>query len=464
MSDRSKVSRSGLLLCLLGSVVGCKAAHPRSEFQTNPEPIIAASHEMLASVRTSPSTEAATPDDPFADTVELELEQLTVEVLRRNPSVQAMGAAWRAAAERYPQVISLDDPMFGTMLGPASMGSGDVDFGWMVEGSQKIQWPGKRQLRGSVARAEADAAHHEIEETRLKLTELTAMAFLDYYVAHRELALNRENIERAQEFQTIALGHVAAGKVRQQDVLQADLDILALGQRRSALEQNNNVAAARINTLLHQSPSHKLPRPPAKLSTLGTLPLVDELQKLAIDRRPDLDRQAASLRADEAALELAAREFYPDFEFVARYDAFWQTAEKDLRPQVGINLNLPLAQKERRCAAVREAIAKLEQRRAQLAAQIDQVHLEVQAAVEGLTAARKILEPYFGPNGIISKAELSFESARAVYESSMLDFLRVIDAQRQLINHRDKQVEAEAEYHRRKAELERVLGGALAQE
>jgi hypothetical protein len=94
-------------------------------------------------------------DNAFVGQSELDINQLVAEVLKRNPSIPAMVATWQAAAARYPQVISLDDPMFGFMVGPASIGSNDVDFGWMVEASQKIPWAGKRRRIAELERVMA---------------------------------------------------------------------------------------------------------------------------------------------------------------------------------------------------------------------------------------------------------------------------------------------------------------------
>ena len=188
------------------------------------------------------------------------------------------------------------------------------------------------------------------------------------------------------------------------------------------------------------------------------IPPADTLRRLAIKRRPDLAAQAARIRAEEAAVELACKEFYPDLEFVARYDAFWQPAERDLRPQVGVNLNLPL-HGDRRRAAVQEAMARVTQRRAEFEQQIDQIHYDVQAAVARLNQSHRNLQLYSDP--IIPAARRSVESAQPLYETGKLDFLRLIEAQRRLIEFREKQYEATVEYHRRAAELERVLGGPV---
>jgi outer membrane protein TolC len=403
---------------------------------------------------------ASTADDPFRDESELRLEQLTAEVIRRNPTLAVATAAWRAAAERYPQMIALDDPMFGFMLGPATFNSGSVDTGWMLEASQKVPWPGKRELRGAMAAAEADVMGHDIRDTHLKLSEAAAIALLDYFVARRELDLNAENTSRTQKLRNTAKNHLEAGRVRVQDVKDANVELGMLTQRQIELERQFRVAAARINTLLHRAPSHPLPPPPATLdesSERNEWPAADALRKLALDRRPDLAAQADRIRQQEIAVALAAKEFWPDFEFVARYDAFWQPDERDLRPQIGMSLNLPL-QRERRRAALREAIAQVERQRAEFDSRVANIQLEVETAVAELSAANASRANY---SQIISDAEASLESAQAAYETAGVDFLRLIESQRKLIANREKQVEAEANYHRRRAELERIIGGPL---
>ena len=74
---------------------------------------------------------------------------------------------------------------------------------------------------------------------------------------------------------------------------------------------------------------------------------------------------------------------------------------------------------------------------------------------------RRVVKLY--TDSIRPAANENVQSAQANYEAGKLDFLRLIEAQRQLINYREPHYEAVAEYHRRLAELERVLGGAPPQ-
>ncbi len=246
-----------------------------------------------------------------------------------------MVAAWQAASERYPQVVSLDDPMFGFMLGAQGLGN---DGGWMVMAAQKIPWCGKRALQGEIARAEADAASRDVDDVRLRLAEATAAALADYYQARRELEINAASLELMTQFREIAKVRYESNQVSGQDVLQADVELAELESRRAEVIREDRVATARINTLLHLPADSPLPPPPKELAPPAEVPLADGLQRFAVQQRPDLAAEAARIRADEAALNLADKEFYPDLEVVAKYDAFMP---EDIRPQVGLNLNVP---------------------------------------------------------------------------------------------------------------------------
>jgi outer membrane protein TolC len=59
---------------------------------------------------------------------------------------------------------------------------------------------------------------------------------------------------------------------------------------------------------------------------------------------------------------------------------------------------------------------------------------------------------------ILPATQRSLDSALANYTSGKLDFLRLLDAERQLNTQREMYYQALADYHRRLAELERAVG------
>ncbi len=64
-------------------------------------------------------------------------------------------------------------------------------------------------------------------------------------------------------------------------------------------------------------------------------------------------------------------------------------------------------------------------------------------------------------NKILPAAQENLQSARANYVAGKVDFLRLIEAQRQVYRQQDRVHETTANYHRRWAELMRAVGGSV---
>ncbi len=402
-----------------------------------------------------PSKDKASDADanPFLETKELSIELLIDQVLARNPSLAQMTAAWQAASARYPQVTSLEDPMFGVQVGPAAFGSNRVEGAYRLEISQKLPFPGKLALRGDKALAEADAAGQDVEDIRLQLVEKTRTAFYDYYLAERGLEVNQESLRLLEAFRKEAQSLYENNRAIQQDVLQARVEIGRERERRLALEESRKITVARINTLLHLAPESSLPPPPNKLEPGGEAPEIKTLRAAALARRPELRGLADQIRAEQASLALTQKDFRPDFEVMAAYDSFWQ--ERELRPQVGVRLNMPIY-RDKRYAAVAEAQAKIAQRQAELARRTDQVNFEVQEAYEKLRKSEQSVRLY--RDVILPDSEKNVKAARAAYESGKITALGRIEAERDFVMLRDRYFETLADYFRRRATLDRAIG------
>ncbi len=410
----------------------------------------------------APVAAPSSPTEPRTETAalaEFSVDAVVAQVLARNPSLAQMTAAWQAAAARYPQVIALDDPMVGSMMAPASIGSNAVEFGYRLEVAQKIPFPGKRGLRGQSAQSEAAAAGSDVDDMRLQLIESAKSAFYDDYLVARALAVNEENQRLLKRFREEAKTRYEKGLVPEQDVVQADVELGRQQERGLTLERMRKIAVARINTLMHAPPDAPLPPPPERLRPADGLPSIADLRALSLTRRPDLRALSARIDADTAALALAHKEFCPDFEVTAAFDTIMGNGPtRDLAAQVGVRLNLPV-QRQRRYAAVAEAEARLAERRAQLDGRIDQVNLQVQEAYEQVAESEKILRLY--EDKLLPDARKNVEAARSAYETRTAPFLSLIEAQRSRTAILDRSYEALADYFRRRATLERVVGGAL---
>ena len=393
---------------------------------------------------------------PALSDAELSLEQLIADVQAIHPTVQAMYAAWQAAAQRYPQAVSLEDPMFGATLAPASVRSRNTDTAYMVEASQKLPWHGKRALRGAVERASADSASQDVATTRQKLAEIAELAYWDYYVALRLLKLNDENREILESFRDNAVTRYENSLVTQQDVLQADIELANLEQRRIGIERMERTAIGRINVLLRRNPLSSLPQMPETIVRAIDLPEEQFVLSTAVSQRPEISAVAARVREEHSRLALACKQYYPDAEVFGRYDAFWDV--QDLRGQVGARVNLPVYT-GRINAEVHEAQFQVAKARAEYDQMVLDVQSDVQMAYQQVVESQRTVDVY--SKKLIPAADENVIVAQSSYDTSAITFLDLALAQRQLIDAREKLIEAEVEAQRRFATLRRVSGGKL---
>ena len=445
-------------LFVRGVSAGCLGASTSYEqhLRGASQPLRTSSHSQSTLSPSFPwrtSGPPAEPTTPFQGQTELKLDELRQEVLQRSPTLAAMESAWRAANSRYPQVTALDDPMFSYSLAPATIGVDRLDFGQRFELSQTFPWPGKLRLRGEAAQSEAQAASEDIEATRLQLMEATERTFYDYYFVHRAIDINRVNQELLLEFKRITQTRYGAGLVPKQDALQAEVEHQNLIHHGIVLERRRAVTAARLNTLLNVPPQAFLPPPPNILAGVVPLSSRESLYAAALRNRPELHALTARVQARTAAIELARREYYPNLTISGGYNSFWK--EDELRPFVGVGINVPL-QLDRRKAALSEARAREQQAKARREVQRAEVLFEVSSAIDEVRESAHVVRLY--ASSIVPAAEDNLAAAQSGYETSTNNFLTLITAEKTLMLARLSYQQALAEYHRGLAHLKGAVG------
>jgi outer membrane protein TolC len=209
---------------------------------------------------------------------------------------------------------------------------------------------------------------------------------------------------------------------------------------------------------LNLPPDAPLPKPPVEIAVAGGIPDAAALRDLALSRRPDLQALTNRVAANQAAVDLARKEFYPDITPFAMYDRFMgnNSQSEPLATMVGLSLNLPV-RRQRRFAVVAEAEARLSQRKADLEKQINQVRFEVQQAYAQVKQTQKAVRLY--QETVLPNAVSNTKAAEAAYTTGKIPFLALIQAQRDLVGLKDRHVELVASYQTRLATLERVIGG-----
>jgi cobalt-zinc-cadmium efflux system outer membrane protein len=446
-------------------IAGCKTGAPsapvRAPLASPLTPPARAENDIQTIAYQEPLSSPTVPGILSHDQLEfpdgiLTRQWLQAEIEARNPSVEAMISAWQAATQLYPQRVALDDPMLMGMIAPQSAASNTTETAYAFQLNQKLPWFGKRGLRGQQAAASADAALQDAEDARLQIRLAADLAFYEYFLAGKLLVLNEQNAGFMREYKETAHARYRSNLVTQQDVLQADLELAELTRRRLELTRMQQVAVARINTLLRRWPDAPLP-PPADVEPLSPPANTDLLWQTALRQRPDLAALAWRVQEQEAALELAYKNRLPDFDAFGRYDTFWQPASTQgpLRAQVGVAMNLPVYRQKLQ-AAICEAQFRLNQRRAEFDQRSLEVQYEVIAAAKQVEESRQTVELY--DSQLLPIATQNVSAVRGNYLVAKATFLDLAQAQRQLVMMSERRLEATITYHRRLAELDRAVG------
>jgi outer membrane protein TolC len=439
------IAGSGCLLAVAIAVLGCAGQAPIRY------------RELSRSLESSEASSPTSGEDvAFAGRAVLERATYVRALLDRNPTIQAARHAWGAALERYPQVTAFDDPTLGYGVAPRSFGAQGVDDAHVVDLSQAIPFPGKLGLRGEAALAEAEAAQGDFEAVRLRLATMGSMLFDDYYYATRAREINGQHVALVEDFKRIALVRYEAGEATQQDPLQAETELARLLQRGLELDTRVRVARQQLNALLHRRIDADLPPPPASLTPppLGLEdPSAESLATAALDARPELGAADARVRAREAEVGSARRDYFPDVTLVGNYNGRIPVDEN--RPFVGVRFSVPLQQGRLRAALAeaRRELAAARSRRERIA---DQVELSVHESLAEWQSARDVAA-LFGAR-LLPAARDRVAAARAGFESGGNSFLELIDAERQLRSIELDHEAARADVSRRSAQLLRALG------
>ncbi len=398
-----------------------------------------------------PSTE----DDAVLTGPVLERSAYVRVVLRRSRSIESARQAWRAAIARVRQAGAFEDPMVALEVAPLSIGSSTARFGWSGTISQQLPWPGKLSLEETVAKAEADAQRCDYEAARRELALTASLLYDAYFVAVRSIAINAHHVELMRSMHAAAVAQFEAGRAPAQDPLQAEFELTHMEHDTVILASQRDVTVAQMNELVHRDPELPLPPPPQELATpdVAEATAAGPLESEAVDRRPDIAGARQHERAEEARAERASRESYPDVTVSTSYNSMWDTPEH--RWMVGLSFNLP-AQLGRRRGAVEEASAMRAQYAAEASRLTDMARTQLVVARKQLEEAGHVLHIF--AERLLPIARQQVDAARAAFIASQAPFVSVIDAEKNLRGVELDQQVAEADYDRRRGELDRALG------
>ncbi|MCL4523761.1 MAG: TolC family protein, partial [Acidobacteria bacterium] len=285
------------------------------------------------------------------------LADLVAEAERNHPSIQAAARMVDAKRARVAQARALPDPQISVgymgSLAPFRTQSNDPSSYRTLGVMQEFPYPGKRDLRGKVAAKEADAELPNVEAARRRIRAEVKLAFYELWGVEKAQEITGRNKELLEKLARIAEERYKLGKGLQQDVLRAQVEVTRIRQRQTLLEQRRRTLEAQLASLLLRPVDASLGPLPKELAKSGLPYSLEELINKGIENSPEMLRQEQLMEQSRLAVDLARKDFFPDFSVSWDY----QNRTSGMPEMYGLKftLNLPIFNKGRRYAAINEA-------------------------------------------------------------------------------------------------------------
>jgi outer membrane protein TolC len=394
---------------------------------------------------------------------ELSLREAIAEALKNNPEIQMAKNKVESARARAGQSTYLEDPelnveAWGVPLNhPLRYRSANP----LILGvRQKFPFFGKLGLKGEIAGQEVRMVEEELRAKEQEIVAKVKSAYADYFMASKSVEIYKELLELVRHTSTTAEGLYQVGRVPQQDVIKALLERTEVLNKLTWAEKELITSQAKLNTLLNRRPDSLLDEP-RDLALAPVSPQFADLEKLAIEQRPELRALESSIGRSERAIELAERNRkYPDFMVGLQY---WFAPDQSPRhmyaPMVTLTIPFSPWTKSKHDYEVEEAMAERQAARASLAAMKNMALFEVREMSAKVEAAMKSVSIY--RDGLLPQAEQSFQAAIAAYQTGGVNFITLLDAQRTIRDVRMGYYKALADYQQSRADLERAVGKEL---
>jgi outer membrane protein, heavy metal efflux system len=390
----------------------------------------------------------------------LRLADVVAEALAKHPEIAAAERRYEAARQRPAQERSLPDPMVsagynanGAPWPGAGLGTEPTaNVGFMV--SQEVPYPGKLNLRASIASHEADAISQDVEAARLSVTTRVKQAYyrLAYtYAVGDVLMRNRDLLDTLLK---VSENRYAVGQAAQQDVIKAQTQLSVLELQLERVRQERATREGELNALLARSTATAVGRPDDLQLTAFDLSL-DSLVTLATEHAPMLRRDQIMIDRSQVAVDAARKDYKPDF---AVSGGYYYMGAMPAMYEFRFDVKIPL-QRAKRAAAVAEQLSSVEQARSTY----DSTRLGLQSRIQQdyQMASTSVRLATLYRQTVLPQARLALESSMASYQTGAVDFLSVLTNFGTVLEYEMTYFDELASYHTAVSRLEEMIGTSL---
>lgn len=390
------------------------------------------------------------------------LTPLIAEALENNPEIQASLREREAAQQRILPAAALDDPMLeaGVVNAPltSSLFNREDMTMKMIGLSQRLPFPGKRGLRKDVASKDAEAVGYGYQETVNRVVRDLKLAYYDLALILEMTQLVEKNKQVLEDFIHLTVDHYEVGRGTQADAFKAQTQVSRMQDELFRLERERPMVEAELMRVLGRR-THAEVLIPEPLQLHEQALDWPSLQQLALAQRPQLLALRSLAERNKKALDLAQKEYYPDFDVRLSYGQRDRMQDNTQRPDMvslTVAVNLPVWRASKIEPRIMESQAMHHQALDLYQVQSNEIAAKLRQQVA--TAEQNLKSARLYQATILPQAKLTVESALAAYKANRVDFMTLLDSQMTVFDYEISLVTAIASYNKALVEIDMLTG------
>jgi cobalt-zinc-cadmium efflux system outer membrane protein len=321
--------------------------------------------------------------------------------------------------------------------------------------------PGERGLKKARAQARIDEVRAEIAGAEWRLATEVRKAYAVLLAVEARLRLTEALLRLQQRILDFEQDKRALGDASRLDVNLAKISTAEARFEREILLNERNQARQALNRLLGLPPLYEI-TVEATGDSLGYRPyplLLDRLENVMVERRPDLRAAKQAYEQAEHSLHLAYLQRIPWFRFGPAYARDELDNVVKNRWGIGLGIDLPIANLNQGEIARLEATR--DQRREGFTALVLQDRAELNEAYRNLRAQEGLIRLYQETTEPALNENL--ELTEAGFEMKEFNLLQLLTTQDRVFKSRRQFIEAQLAYWEAVFDLERALGARLSE-
>lgn len=386
----------------------------------------------------------------------LTLDQCISIAMERSPLIRSYAQQHRASESRvrqaraFPQPeMSLDYDLQPELFDFRQSGESYVGI------NQLIEFPGRRILRGKIARKEADGFRCEFDLVKLDLIFQVKKAFYGLLLAYENQRFIKENHELALDFLSKAREKYLSGDVAKMEVLRAKVEAARAENRIKVAANSIRLARARLNFVMAREKYQSI-------EIRGSLkkPFIDmdlnRLIEMAIQSRPEIKKAGLLLQKAKYQRKQAYLGYFPDFSLgIAQHRITGEPNTWD----VSLSFEIPILFWQKINGEIAETQANIESVKSEKEYTELTVALEVESAYHNALSFRNQIELF--EEEVLKEAQEVYQMSMFSYKEGKIGSIELIESRRTLIELKQLYAETLLNYRLALAELEKFVGSSL---